>query len=78
MEIWAEQMLPVMLPQGNIRPMDPRLFFLALQGRLMMTVIARDLMRFPNLQEITNEALVESLVQTTLARMLTHSMQQEG
>lgn len=81
MEIWLEQVAAVVLQvfpylqhqmaHGNIRPMDPRLVFLILQGPIMATVLIRDLLRSPFLQEITNESLVESLIQTTLAALLT-------
>lgn len=80
-KIWEELMISVVGPltlylihhmeQGRIRQMDPRLFFLALQGPLMAGVITRDLLKIPMLQDLTDEMLVQTLVDTTLRSMLT-------
>lgn len=81
--IWEEQMVGVVAPifpylihqmqQGRIKAMDPRLFFLSLQGPLMAVVITRDLLRLSMLQDISNEMLLKSLIETTLKGLLTEN-----
>ncbi|MFZ5824390.1 MAG: TetR/AcrR family transcriptional regulator [Bacillota bacterium] len=78
--IWQEQMVSVIRPlfpylihhmqQGRIKPMDPRLFFLLLQGPLMAVVVTRDLLGLSLLQDITNEMLLDGLLGTTLRGLL--------
>jgi hypothetical protein len=81
LEIWFEQVSTVVTPllpylmhemeAGRIRPADPRLFVLALQGPLLATVIVRDLFKLPMFQDLSNDALVETLLTTTLKGFLT-------
>lgn len=81
LRLWEETIISVAMPvfpylleemeQGRIRRMDPRLFMLTLMGPVIAAVLTRDLLKLPMVQDITNEALVETLVQTTLAGLLT-------
>lgn len=80
-QIWIDQTARVMEPlipylvtaigSGRMRPVDPRLIFLLLQGPLMAGVITRDLLQIPILQGLPNEALVEAILDTTLNGLLT-------
>ncbi len=78
--IWSEQifsmvvdLLPYLREQmaaGRIRTMDPRLLFMTLQGPVVATVILRDLLRLPLLQDVTDDALVAHLTRTTLPGLI--------
>lgn len=68
-----EQLLPYLVTSigsGRMRPADPRLIFLLLQGPLMAGVITRDLLQIPVLQDLPNDALVEAVLDTTLNGLL--------
>lgn len=79
--IWEEKMvsfvqaiLPYLqhhMQTGRLKPMDPRVFFLALQGPLMAAVILRDILKIPMLHDLSNEMIVQGVVQTTLPGLLT-------
>lgn len=87
MQIWQEQVFGLILPlfpylhhqmeRGRLRRMDPRVFFLTLQGPIMATIIFRDLVKLPVMQDVTNEALVESLIQTLVTSLVT-APEEEG
>lgn len=80
MEIWQEQVISIVsliipylehqMEQGIIKRMDPRLFFLALMGPLMATVITRDLLQLPMIQGVSNEEMVRTVIETTLEGFL--------
>ncbi|MFZ5814199.1 MAG: TetR/AcrR family transcriptional regulator [Bacillota bacterium] len=81
MSIWVEQMFGVVgglfgylqhhMELGNVRRMDPRLFFLALMGPIMATVITRNVLKIPLLANISDEMLIETVLQTSLKGLLT-------
>lgn len=80
-QIWADQITAILKQlapyleaaarAGRIRPMDPRLVLLLLQGPILLTIIARDLLQVPGLQELSDEAIVQAVLDTTLAGLLT-------
>lgn len=80
-QVWVDQtaaILELLAPylmaavaSGRIRPMDPRLIFMLLQGPIMSAVIIRDLLQIPALQGVTNEAVVDAILDTTLPGLLT-------
>lgn len=80
-QIWIDQITGIMellapylmsaMASGRIRPVDPRLIFVLLQGPMMSTVIVRDLLQVPVLQGLTNEAVVDGILEATLAGLRT-------
>lgn len=80
-QIWIDQTARIMEPlmpylvtaigSGRIRPIDPRLIFVLLQGPLMSTIIVRDLLQIPILQGLSDDAVVEAVLDTTLTGLLT-------
>ncbi|WP_273379352.1 TetR/AcrR family transcriptional regulator [Symbiobacterium thermophilum] len=80
-QIWIDQisgifelLAPFMMnaiASGRIRPVDPRLIFVLLQGPMMSTVIVRDLLQVPVLQGLTDDAVVDAVLETTLAGLRT-------
>ena len=59
------------IASGQIRPIDPRLIFVLLQGPMLSTVIIRDLLQVPALEGLTNDAVVDAVLETTLAGLRT-------
>ena len=76
-EIWIDQLSRVLelvapymmhaIASGRFRPVDPRLVFVLLQGPMLSTVIVRDLLQVPALEGVTNDAVVDAVLETTLA-----------
>ncbi|WP_374711661.1 TetR/AcrR family transcriptional regulator [Symbiobacterium terraclitae] len=55
---------------GQIRPVDPRLAFMLLQGPIMSAVVLRDLLQIPFMQGIENDAVVDALLEITLPGLM--------
>jgi hypothetical protein len=55
---------------GKLRPMDPRLMLLLLQGPLMATVIFRDLLQVGALQDLRNDAIIQAIHSLLLPNLL--------
>ncbi|MEW8979887.1 MAG: TetR/AcrR family transcriptional regulator [Symbiobacterium sp.] len=76
-QIWIDQITGIFellapfvmnaIASGQIRPIDPRLIFVLLQGPMLSTVIIRDLLQVPALEGLTNDAVVDAVLETTLA-----------
>ncbi len=81
-KIWEEQMVSVVevifpyllrqMARGRVKQMDPRVVFFMVQGPIMAAVITRDILGIPMLQDVTNEMIVQGIVETTLASLLTN------
>lgn len=80
-EIWRTQIIDRLAPvlisylqgqaaAGRIRPVDPRVMVMLLVGPVLMTVIARDLLRVPFMQSLADDDLVNGIVDIVCTGLL--------
>ena len=79
--IWQEQAISAMAPillqyvqeqmdRGRLRPMDPRVLMVQLIGPVLITMLLRDLLRIPLGEGLTNEVLIQGLLDGVLKGLI--------